>query len=98
MFADINDELECAVGAFSAELLVKVVRYYRDMMGKLNDMAVARGVRNRFLLIADGPQVADDVARQCGLDAGFGRGTRGVEVARFILDSVTTRRRVAVPR
>jgi D-ornithine 4,5-aminomutase subunit beta len=94
----IEQAVQQEVTAVLASLVVSHRDIHRDMMRKLNDAAVSRGVRDRFLLIAGGPQITDDMARQCGLDAGFGRGARGVEVARFILDSVTTRQRVAVPR
>ncbi|GGU81475.1 D-ornithine 4,5-aminomutase subunit OraE [Lentzea flava] len=94
----IEQAVQQEATAVLASLVVSHHDIHRVMMSKLNDMAVARGVRDRFLLIAGGPQVTDDLARQCGLDAGFGRRTRGVEVARFILDSVTTRQRVASSR
>ena len=38
------------------------------------------------LLIAGGTQVTDESARACGMDAGFGRGTKGRDVASFIVN------------
>ncbi|KPK37840.1 MAG: LuxR family transcriptional regulator [Gammaproteobacteria bacterium SG8_47] len=54
-------------------------------MRRIHEVALERGVRERLLLIAGGPQVSDEAARACGLDAGFGRGTTGREVASFIV-------------
>jgi len=58
---------------------------HRHNMQQLHDLAVERGLRERLLLIAGGPQVTDSLARDCGLDAGFGRGTSGQDVASFIV-------------
>jgi D-ornithine 4,5-aminomutase subunit beta len=54
-------------------------------MQRLHDLAVERGIRGKFLLIAGGTQVTDALATACGLDAGFGRGTKGQQVATFIV-------------
>ncbi|UOZ06902.1 D-ornithine 4,5-aminomutase subunit OraE [Amycolatopsis sp. WQ 127309] len=89
----VEQAIQQEVTVVLASLVVSHHDIHRVMMTKLNDVAVARGVRDRLVLIAGGPQVTDEMARQCGLDAGFGRGTRGVDVARFILESVTASER-----
>jgi D-ornithine 4,5-aminomutase subunit beta len=48
-------------------------------------LARARGLRDRLVLIAGGTQVTDELARGCGMDAGFGRGTTGRDVASFLI-------------
>jgi D-ornithine 4,5-aminomutase subunit beta len=58
---------------------------HRRHMQQLHDLAVARGMREQILLIAGGTQVTDDIAKACGMDAGFGRGTTGRQVATFIV-------------
>ncbi|MBC7265400.1 MAG: cobalamin B12-binding domain-containing protein [Coriobacteriia bacterium] len=68
---------------------------HRENMRKLADLAVEKGVRERLLLIAGGTQVTDEMARECGMDAGFGRGTHGVDVASFIVRAM--RERIAGP-
>ncbi|MDI6691978.1 MAG: D-ornithine 4,5-aminomutase subunit OraE [Anaerosomatales bacterium] len=68
---------------------------HRENMRKLADLAVEKGVRDRLLLIAGGTQVTDEMARECGLDAGFGRGTHGIDVASFIVRAM--RERIAGP-
>jgi D-ornithine 4,5-aminomutase subunit beta len=64
---------------------------HRENMRKLADLAVEKGVRERLLLIAGGTQVTDEMARECGMDAGFGRGTHGVDVASFIVRAMRER-------
>jgi D-ornithine 4,5-aminomutase subunit beta len=54
-------------------------------MRRLHELAQSRGLRQRLLLIAGGTQVTDALARECGMDAGFGRGTRGRDVASLIV-------------
>jgi len=58
---------------------------HRRQMRRLHELAVQQGVRERLVLIAGGTQVTDDLARACGLDAGFGRGTSGRDVASFLV-------------
>ena len=58
---------------------------HRAQMRSLHELALARGLRERLLLVAGGTQVTDPLARECGLDAGFGRGTTGQDVASFLV-------------
>jgi D-ornithine 4,5-aminomutase subunit beta len=58
---------------------------HKRNMERLDKLARERGLRNRLVLIAGGPQVTDTLARSCGMDAGFGRGTTGRDVASFIV-------------
>ncbi len=64
---------------------------HKDNMEKLADLAVEKGVRDRLLLIAGGTQVTDEQARTWGMDAGFGRGTKGIDVASFIVRTLRKR-------
>jgi D-ornithine 4,5-aminomutase subunit beta len=58
---------------------------HRRNMEQLHAQAVERGVREQLVLIAGGTQVTDETARACGMDAGFGRGTTGQDVASFVV-------------
>ncbi|NLJ29270.1 MAG: LuxR family transcriptional regulator [Deltaproteobacteria bacterium] len=62
---------------------------HKTNMKKLHDLAVERGLRNKVLLIAGGTQVTDEMARACGMDAGFGRGAKGRQVATFIVRNLS---------
>ncbi len=64
---------------------------HRQNMEKLADLAVEKGVRDRLVLISGGTQVTDEMARSWGMDAGFGRGTKGVNVASFIVKALEER-------
>ena len=54
-------------------------------MRAVHDLAVQRGMRDRLMLVAGGASVTDELARACGMDAGFGRGATGHDVASFLV-------------
>jgi D-ornithine 4,5-aminomutase subunit beta len=58
---------------------------HRRHLRQLHELAVQQGLRERLVLVVGGAQVSDDLARACGLDAGFGRGTRGRDVASLLV-------------
>jgi D-ornithine 4,5-aminomutase subunit beta len=64
---------------------------HRDMMEKLASLAEEKGVRDQLLLIAGGTQVTDEIACASGMDAGFGRRTKGLAVASFIVREMRAR-------
>jgi D-ornithine 4,5-aminomutase subunit beta len=54
-------------------------------MKKINDYAVEKGIRDKIIIIAGGTQVTNELAVKTGVDAGFGRGTKGSHVATFLI-------------
>jgi D-ornithine 4,5-aminomutase subunit beta len=58
---------------------------HKDNMRRLHELATQRGLRTKLILVAGGTQVNNDMARECGMDAGFGRGTTGRDVASFLV-------------
>ncbi len=86
---DVSRLLDAAEQTGARAVLVSTIITHGDVhranMARLHRLARERGLRERLLLIAGGTQVSDDLARECGLDAGFGRGTRGHDVASFIV-------------
>jgi D-ornithine 4,5-aminomutase subunit beta len=58
--------------------------HYRNMK-KVVDYAIEKGVRDRLIIIAGGTQVTPETAKAQGVDAGFGRGTKGRDVASFLV-------------
>jgi D-ornithine 4,5-aminomutase subunit beta len=61
---------------------------HKRLMARLHELAVERGLRERLLLVAGGAQVSQQLAREQGLDAGFGRGARGWEVASYLVKAL----------
>jgi len=61
--------------------------HYKNMI-KLHNYAVEKGVRDKLILIAGGTQVTPEIARKSKMDQGFGRGTKGIQIASFIIDKL----------
>ncbi|MFZ5649100.1 MAG: hypothetical protein ACOY30_15935, partial [Bacillota bacterium] len=59
---------------------------------RLVDLLEAEGLRDQFLLIAGGPRITHDLAKELGYDAGFGRGAYAQHVASFIVDEIIRRK------
>jgi len=79
-----------AVEIFNASVvLISTIVTHADIhkqhMRHLHELANQRGLRDKLILVAGGTQVTDKLARQCGMDAGFGRGTTGQDVASFVV-------------
>ena len=60
---------------------------------RMVELLELEGLRDRFLLIAGGPRINYELAKELGYDAGFGPGTYAEDVASFVLDRVLARTR-----
>ncbi|MBU1144782.1 MAG: cobalamin-dependent protein [Firmicutes bacterium] len=58
--------------------------HYKNMK-KTHEYAIEKGIRNKLILLAGGTQVTPELARIQGVDEGFGRGTKGKDVASFLV-------------
>ena len=85
----VEKMLDAAIEEDADAILISTIISHADIhrknMEKLARLAVEKGVRERFILVAGGTQVTHQLAVEAGLDAGFGRGTRGIEVASFLV-------------
>jgi D-ornithine 4,5-aminomutase subunit beta len=93
--APIEKVLDAAIEhAASAVLISTIITHadvHKEMMEKLADLAEEKGVREKLLLISGGTQVTNKLAKSWGMDAGFGRKTKGVDVASFIVKTMRER-------
>jgi D-ornithine 4,5-aminomutase subunit beta len=87
----LDAAIEHAASAVLISTIISHGEMHRTNMEKLADLAVEKGVRDKLLLIAGGTQVTDGLARAWGMDAGFGRKTKGVDVASFIVKTMRER-------
>ena len=60
-------------------------------MTKLAELCQEKGVRDKVMLIAGGTQVTPAMAAETGVDATFGRGTKGVQVVDAMVRNLRTR-------
>jgi len=91
----VEKVLDAAIEHAAQAVLISTIITHGDMhrnnMEKLADLAVEKGVRDKLLLISGGTQVTDELARSWGMDAGFGRGTKGLDVASFMVRAMRER-------
>uniref|UniRef100_UPI00058BFCA9 OAM dimerization domain-containing protein n=1 Tax=Clostridium polynesiense TaxID=1325933 RepID=UPI00058BFCA9 len=84
--------LDAAIETKSNAVLVSTIITHNDIhiknMKKINELAIEKGIRDKFIIIAGGTQVTDDLAKAAGMDGGFGRGSKGMHVATFILEEL----------
>lgn len=89
----VGKVLDAAQETGAQAVLISTIVTHNDVhktnMSRLNDLAVERGIRDWMLLIAGGTQITDEAAKACGMDTGFGRGTKGRHVASFIVKRLT---------
>jgi D-ornithine 4,5-aminomutase subunit beta len=87
----LDAAIEHAAQAVLISTIITHGEMHRSNMEKLADLAVEKGVRDKLLLISGGTQVTDELARSWGMDAGFGRKTKGIDVASFIVKTMRER-------
>ena len=58
--------------------------HYRSMK-RIHELCIEKGVRDKIMILCGGTQVTPEMAVKQGIDAGFGRGTKGIHVATFLV-------------
>ncbi|MGE5541950.1 MAG: D-ornithine 4,5-aminomutase subunit OraE [Bacillota bacterium] len=92
----VEKVVDAAVEVDAEAILVSTIITHADVhrknMKRLNDLCVEKGIRDRVILLAGGTQITRDMAVESGLDGGFGRGTKGADVASFLIKTRRERR------
>lgn len=87
--------IDAAIEEKADAILASTIITHNDIhiknMRRLNDLCVEKGVRDKLILICGGTQVTDEIAKANGMDAGFGRGSHGCDVASFIIKKLKDR-------
>ncbi|MEG0773233.1 D-ornithine 4,5-aminomutase subunit OraE [Clostridium sp.] len=88
----IEKLIDAAIETKAQAILMSTIITHNDIhmknMRKLNDLCIEKGVRDKFILACGGTQVSNEIAVTNGMDAGFGRGTKGHHVASFIIETL----------
>ena len=58
--------------------------HYKNMK-RIHELCVEKGIREKVMIVSGGTQVIPELAVKQGVDAGFGRGTKGIHVATFLI-------------
>ncbi|MTI94181.1 MAG: LuxR family transcriptional regulator [Firmicutes bacterium] len=81
----VDAAIETAADAILISTIITHADIHRINMRRLNDLCKEKGIRDKIILVAGGTQVTDDIAKEEGMDAGFGRGSNGHMVASFLV-------------
>ena len=87
----VDAAIESGADAILISTVISHNEVHRTMMKKLAELTRERGIRDQKVLIAGGTQVSRDMAAETGLDATFGRGTKGIDVLDAIVRTMRGR-------
>ena len=81
--------VDAAIETNSQAILCSTIITHNDIhtknMRRLHEYCVEKGVRDKLILVGGGTQVTNEIAVEAGMDAGFGRGSHGIDVASFLV-------------
>lgn len=81
--------VDAAIETNADAILVSTIITHDDVhvknMKKINDLCIEKGIRDRVMIVCGGTQVNNEIAVEAGMDAGFGRGSHGIDVASFLV-------------
>lgn len=82
----VDAAIELNADAILSSTIISHDDIHYKSMKKLHELCIEKGIREKIILIAGGTQVSDEIARENGMDKGFGRGTKGEAVATFLVE------------
>ncbi|MCK5191985.1 MAG: cobalamin-dependent protein, partial [Methylococcales bacterium] len=88
-FVTIEHVVDIAEQTSARAILISTIVTHADVhkqhMRHIEELVKSRGLRQSIILVAGGGHVTDKLAQECGMDAGFGHGTTGRDVASFLV-------------
>jgi D-ornithine 4,5-aminomutase subunit beta len=81
----VDAAIELDAEAILASTIISHDDIHYKNMKRLHSLVVEKGIRNKVTLVAGGTQVVPALAVENGMDAGFGRGCHGIDVATFLI-------------
>lgn len=87
----VDAAIETGAQAILISTIISHNDVHRNNMRKLAELCKEKGIRDKVILIAGGTQVNRDMAKETGLDATFGRGTKGLHVVNAIVKTLKAR-------
>ncbi len=82
----VDAAIELNADAILASTIISHDDIHYKNMKKLHDTCVEKGVRDKLIVCSGGTQVSNELAVEAGMDAGFGRGSNGAQVATFLVE------------
>lgn len=81
----VDAAIEIDADAILASTIISHDDIHYKNMKKIHELCIEKGIRDGIILTAGGTQVSNELAIENGMDAGFGRGTSGDQVATFLV-------------
>jgi D-ornithine 4,5-aminomutase subunit beta len=87
----VDAAIETGAHAILISTIISHNDIHRQQMKKLAELCEEKGIREKVILIAGGTQVNRQMAQETGLDATFGRGTKGIQVVDAMIKTFKAR-------
>lgn len=87
----VDAAIETGAHAILISTIISHNDIHRQQMKKLAELCEEKGIRKKIILIAGGTQVNRQMAQETGLDATFGRGTKGIHVVDAMVKALRAR-------
>jgi len=81
----IDAAIETGADAILSSMIISHNDVHIKGMKQISQLCTEKGIRDKVILISGGTQITNELARESGMDAGFGRGSHGIDVASFIV-------------
>ena len=90
--------VDAAIETGADAILISTIISHNDVHKKnmrlLDEIAREKGIRNKVICVCGGTQVTREIAKEAGMDDGFGRGTKGIHVISSIVKMLKERGKV----
>lgn len=87
--------VDAAIETGSDAILISTIISHNDVHKKnmrlLDEIAREKGIRDKVICVCGGTQVTREIAKECGMDDGFGRGSKGIHVISSIVKMLKAR-------
>lgn len=81
----VDAAIELKADAILASTIISHDDIHYKNMKRIHELAIEKGIRDKVMIACGGTQVTPEVAVKQGVDAGFGRGSKGINVATFLV-------------
>lgn len=82
----VDAAVELKAEAILASTIISHDNIHYKNMKRLHELAVEKGIRDDIIILAGGTQVVPEEALKTGIDHGFGRNTKGIDVATVLIE------------
>ena len=81
----VDAAIELEADAILASTIISHDDIHYKNMKRIHELAIEKGIRDKIIIASGGTQVSNELAVEAGMDAGFGRGSNGAQVATLLV-------------